>query len=84
MVIDLAISTGLPIQLIVSRGPNLFQSHDPSILPCGLHRARESVRRVSGFVEVGFWEVAVQGLWRVGSKPEVDHHSRRGDLGFGS
>jgi len=60
MVNDLAIATGFPIQLIVSRGSNVFQAHDPSSLRCGLHRARESVCRASGFVQVGFEEVCAE------------------------
>jgi len=37
--------------------PDVFQAQEPSNLRCGLHRARESVCRVSGFVQVGFEEV---------------------------
>jgi len=33
-----------------------FKLTIPTNLRCGLHRARESVCRVSGFVQVGFWD----------------------------
>jgi len=52
MVIDLAISAWFGTRFIVTRDSIISQAGNLSSLQCGLDRARGSVRRTSGFVQI--------------------------------
>jgi len=54
MVIDLTLSAWFGTGLIVTRDSIISQARNLSNLRCGLDRARGSVRRASGFVQIAF------------------------------